>query len=142
LIPINPSYVPETDAQELARNLFVSSLPDTERVITQVTPEIGFFDCGEYFESVFCPHCHTDLSDWWLDAMNLAYETSFHDLTVTVPCCAKTVSLNDLEYVYPMGFARFVLQARNPPTYQVDMEITKQLELILNTPLREIWARY
>jgi hypothetical protein len=63
----------------------------------------------------------------------------FIDLAITTPCCGASVSLNDLRYVWPAGFGRFVLKAMNPniPDLQYDEEA--QLRTILGCNLRKIW---
>lgn len=67
---------------------------------------IAFADAGENFESVACPFCHTDMTDWWGDAMDAAYsETNgFYELSVTTPCCRQKTSLANLDYNPPQGF--------------------------------------
>ena len=47
-------------------------------------------------------------------AMDQAYRFSFVDLAVSVPCCNAQLSLNDLRYEWPAGFARFILEAQSP----------------------------
>jgi hypothetical protein len=63
-------------------------------------------------------------------------------LDVTVPCCGSTVSLNDLDYDWPAGFARFVVEARNPRVGNLSDAEMRELELIVRTRLRPIRARY
>jgi hypothetical protein len=60
----------------------------------------------------------------------------------TVACCGALVSLNDLIYEWPAGFARFVLEAMNPNVRDIADDELASLAAILGTPLRKIWARY
>ncbi len=46
--------------------------------------------------------------------MDAASSSDFENLITEVPCCRATVSLNDLDYEWPMGFARFVIEICNP----------------------------
>src|SRR5438093_1118722 len=57
----------------------------------------------------------------------------------------REATLNDLRYVWPAGFARFVLQARNPGLQgAMDLPAVDRaaLEAIVGCRLRTIWARY
>jgi hypothetical protein len=52
--------------------------------------------------------------EWWAHLLEERLATGFTNLTVTVPCCGAEVTLNDLHYDWPCGFARFELEAWNP----------------------------
>src|SRR5262249_13741059 len=116
--------------------------------------------------------CERELDkEWFGKAMDRAYEKKNWDLTIKLPCCGKGSSLNDLKYEWPAGFARFVLEARNPlmgdplpkgevpprvpladlrkmhrrqnlETEKMLQKVRQTLEKILKTELRRIWARY
>jgi hypothetical protein len=86
-----------------------------------------------------CPLCDDDIEDWWFDAMDSAAETKFSNLETTTPCCGKGVSLNRLNYVRPVGFAKFVLDAMNPDEADLPPEQLRQLEKCLGCELRTIW---
>lgn len=74
-----------------------------------------FVDCGGSLESIACPECHSELSfGWWGEAMEKANERGFTSLETKLPCCGKIVSLNDLEYHFPCGFACCVINILNP----------------------------
>ncbi len=74
--------------------------------------------------------------------MTTAHETAFGALGVTTPCCTSQTTLNDLVYDWPAGFARFVLEARNPGVAGLlspaDQAI---LEAALGCPVRQVLAR-
>ncbi len=72
--------------------------------------------------------------------MNAAYETEFRELDTITPCCASNVSLNDLVYEWPAGFARFSLEALNPNIRDLEGEVLRDLEAILSCQLKRIWA--
>src|SRR5262245_9441285 len=111
--------------QTEAHRLYESFVPDADEVNIYLTDGVRFVDQGSNFESVACPKCGTKLDiDWWNMAMTRACgvdadvevwdnglfsedEPMFTNLTVTVPCCGSTLSLNDLHYDWPAGFARF-----------------------------------
>jgi hypothetical protein len=142
-IPVDPSFVPSEDAARRAAEWLRSRAPEADKVTADVTPEIQFVDCGANFEALRCPLCAADLSvDWWQGAMDKAAATEFTDRATTVPCCGANTRLEDLRYEWPQGFARFVLDARNPnigtPTEEDDEHVAR----LLGTPVRRILAHY
>src|SRR5579859_491314 len=114
VIPTDPTYLPDPAAQTLGYALFSSFVTKADNIRAIVLDEVQFVDPGENFVSVTCPVCGADLSAWWQEAMDTAYQNQFADLTITTPCCASTGSLNDLIYEGTAGFARYILEAKNP----------------------------
>ncbi len=143
LIPTSPSFAPNEEAQIDARTLMAASLPHARSVTAEVTAGIQFVDQGGNFDQVLCPACGAILtSEWWGSVMDAAWGgEGFRDLNVTLPCCGACSTLNDLHYVLPAGFARFVLEARDPEDALSDGTL-RELEGILGCKLRKIWARY
>jgi hypothetical protein len=142
LIPNDPEFIPSAEAQQRAKDLLASLLPLATEISVEITADVNFIDQGQNFERAFCPQCGTivDLS-WWQSAMDKAHVFKFNNLTVEMPCCGTTSSLNDLHYEWPAGFARFVLEAHNPNA-DLDSNQILSLEAIIGTPLRKIRARY
>ena len=63
--------------------------------------------------------------------------------TPVAPCCGAATSLHDLDYDWPAGFARFVLQAREPALAGwLDDAAVARLEKALGTRVRQIRTRY
>ncbi len=143
LIPTDPSYVPDDQAQQQAREVFATLVPQAQEVHLKVTDAPVFYDAGANMETIVCPACGTILDDqWWMKEMDRAYnEGKFTELTISTPCCDTRCSLNELVYDWPMGFARFVLEAVSPRTDIGDRQ-QDLLEQILQCKLRKIWARY
>ena len=100
LIPCNPFYVPTAEECKAINNVI------SKEAVLEIIDKVQFADAGVNFESVRCPFCHAELMEWWKEAMDVAYsnEKGFTKLSVTVPCCGKESSLNDLEYSWPQGF--------------------------------------
>src|SRR5947209_603171 len=123
-IPTNPEYVPTSMAQEKACKVLVSSLPLADEVIYQVTDEIRFIGGGDNLEKITCPNCKADINIyWWIKAVDDSYNSSqFKKLEVLLQCCDKCISLNELYYELPAGFARFSLEGRNPAK-DVDQDV-------------------
>jgi hypothetical protein len=142
LIPVDPLYVPEASAQLEATRLLALLVPEAEDVIVTVTDQVRFVDQGTNFERVSCPNCGSELdTQWWQSAMSSASKTDYSQLQVSTPCCGSVLSLNELRYVWPAGFARFVLEVRNP-----DGDISDNylflISRILKCEIRKIWAHY
>ena len=99
--------------------------------------------------------------DWWYDALeavavpvadedeeqsperefaNIGVFASLRSLDVTTPCCGTATSLNELDYDFPVGFGRFVLEALNPNAEGLDAAALRRLEAAAETPLRQIWT--
>ena len=153
LIPTDPEFVPATLSQEQATALLASLLQDATGVVTaRVTEYVEFIAQGENFERIVCPSCSTELAiPWWHEAMSKAYERRFTDLSVNTPCCHTATSLNDLQYEWPAGFARFVLELYEPfvrdpegkyRTLELSAETLEKLGEMFGCPVRVIRAHY
>ncbi len=142
LIPTDPNFVPDLVAQERARDLFASFVPAADQVTAVVSEMVEFVDPGNNLEQVLCPACGADLLDGkrWQQLMDRSYKTHFSDLMIMTPCCGSVTSLNDLQYNLPAGFARFILNARNPNVRDLDPAQIKALEQILECRVRRIWS--
>jgi hypothetical protein len=142
LIPASPHYVPTAVAAQEARDLLAVFFSEAAEISSKFTEEARFVDQGANWERVLCPICGTELDEaWWQKAMDAAYRTNFANLSVILPCCGAMLSLNDLQYEWPAGFARFTLEIRNPGGDLDDYQL-RSLEQILGCHLRKIWAHY
>ena len=142
-IPTDPEFVPQQASAERALGHLVAVVPAAEEVTQATSENVQFVDPGANFERVSCPQCGQELSiEWWQDRMDEAFTDNFATLSITTPCCGTTVSLNDLKYEWPAGFARFVLEARNPGVADLTSEDVATLSDIVGSPLRRIWAHY
>jgi hypothetical protein len=142
LIPVSPYYIPNATSSEEAQRLFTSFVPHADEVRVSITNEIEFIDQGSNWEQVICPRCGSELGvRWWQEAMDTAYATKFTNLFVLMPCCHNECSLNDLRYEGPAGFARFVLEARNPNADLNEAQL-HALAQKLGCALRKIWTHY
>ena len=142
VIPEDPRRVPSATAREHAEKLLRGALPGADDVVSQVTEHVRFVDCGDNFESVTCPGCGIEIGEWWSVVMEVAHEQHFRDLQATLPCCGRRVSLNDLVYSWPSGFARYTLEAMNPGLGSLPDRVRTRLESVLGCRVRVIWAHY
>ena len=141
IIPSSPSYAPNEQQQQQAKEFLEKIYPEN-KIESVLKDTIEFVDQGQNFDSIICPFCGKSIeTEYWQDAMEKAEETHFTNLTTTTPCCKKHTSLNDLRYVTPAGFAKFVLSINDPETEMKQSDLMT-LQKILDTPLRTIYAHY
>ena len=141
IIPTDPHWQPEEAAAMSAGAILNELAPDSEEIEAFDLDEVEFFDCGENLESVKCPHCGADVTEWWPDAMDKAADLSFADLSVTMPCCGRPASLNDLAYDMPQGFAQFAISVTEPVITELDGAALRRIGETLGHPVRAIWQR-
>jgi hypothetical protein len=142
LISASPDYVPRNVALQRACELLASFFPEANEANCEASEEVRFIDQGQNWERVLCPVCRAELdTTWWQQAMRAASQTGFTDLSVDLPCCGGVSSLNDLQYEWPAGFARFALEVHSPGRDLDDKQL-KALEKALGCKLRKIWAHY
>lgn len=139
-IPQDPYRLPEPEAQQAAVQLLRGLLPQAESISVQISEHPQFVDAGSNFEAVRCPFCSTVVLEWWQDAMDQAYADHFSQLAVTLPCCGRATSLNDLDYSWPQGFARCILRVHNPGRSAFDSSEVMLVATALGGSLRMIWT--
>lgn len=141
LVSITPQYTPSAIQQQEAKEFIASRFPQAEVEVT-VTETVQFIDSGTNFTKVACPVCKNEIDlNRWQELMDKAYQTQFADLLISCPHCAATTTLDDLEYEWPVGFARFIIEVRNLDN-DTDSNALSFLEQVLRTKLRKIWAHY
>jgi hypothetical protein len=140
LIPQAPTFIPTAAAIKKSVALFKKLAPKADEIKSETTDHPRFIDCGENFQSISCPKCGANLdNDWWQDWMSEEAEADFPLRPATLPCCAAKVTLNDLKYDWPQGFARFSLEAMNPNIPGLTPVQITEFESILGCPLRNIF---
>jgi hypothetical protein len=141
-IPTDPAYDPPLAKDQQAEQLLARFVPKSTEITSQRYEMIQFVDAGSNWEAIHCPGCGAILeNDAWGNLVDQAFVTHFADLSLAMPCCETISSLNNLHYGWPVGFARFVLQARDPDA-ELDEEQLLLLEEVLGCHLRTIWAHY
>lgn len=139
IIPKDPYItIPEQALIDAKQLLEARVACDSVSINTAPTPM--FIDCGGNLEEIVCPNCGETIDfEWWSEAMDKAFEDSFISMEIIVPCCKSAVSLNDLEYRAPCGFACFSLEIFNPAT-DVREEVITSVQKLLRTELRIVKA--
>ena len=110
-----------------------------------INEKIQFADTGQNFETVRCPFCKSNLMEWWGNAMSSACskERGFIELEITTPCCNMTTSLHCLDYSFPQGFYKTMIEVIPEIGSQVFAErIANDLFNITGGAWRIIYAYY
>lgn len=137
-VPVDPEFQPAPSTAALAEEFLRKLLPNAERIAAKALHEVEFIDAGANWEGVHCPLCGADAEPWWGDSMSQAAESGFRSLRVLSGCCQRSVSLNELRYGWPVGFARFVLEAHSPQSEGLTAPQLEQLSGIVGCAVREI----
>jgi hypothetical protein len=116
VVPRDPRLVPTDEVQRRIVGVLNRIAPSAENVMAEVSPQVQFFDCGQNFQRVSCPHCSSEIGvDWWQERMDDdADGIGFRLDSYGAPCCAKSVNLNELIYDWPQAFGRFGWTVQNP----------------------------
>ncbi|MEV4412928.1 hypothetical protein [Catellatospora sp. NPDC049609] len=145
VIPTDATWQPALEAGHAADRVFARMVPDTEELDAKWHERIQLVEAGSNLAEIRCPSCAGQVDmDWWDDLVDAAYEDEeegWTGLDVAVPCCGVVVSLNDLRYDWPTGFARFELSARSPDRGWLTEEELAELAETLGHPVRQIMAR-
>jgi hypothetical protein len=142
LVPVAIDYVPSERARTELHAFLHAAFPQATRVDLRESSKRVFIDPGVNLITITCPSCGALIDmTWWKRVMGSAFQTQFEDLEVRVPCCNTSVSLNDLVYDWPIGFARFVADVWNPRR-EVSLEEKLEAERILGATLRVVIAHY
>lgn len=141
IIPTDPTFVPDEPSARAVIALMRTLAPNAERVDAIDEAKVVFVDAGVNFESVCCNSCGTILDlDWWSDQVDSADAKDFSDLTATTPCCGQSTTLNDLDYDWPQGFARWRVEVMNPGVGRLRPDDQQRLAAALGHPVRVIYT--
>ncbi len=141
IIPTDPAHSCNEETQQEIISL-LSKFYSPQQIELINTDSIEFVDPGQNFESVSCHLCGQLLKiEDWQSLMGYAFEANFGSLNFTTSCCNKEVSLNDLNYNWPAGFARLIISVTDA---QTELKGNKLLELksLLQCDIRVIWTKY
>jgi hypothetical protein len=141
VIPADPQWQPSQDGADRAVRALNALTPEDDGTKATWHDATVFVDCGSLFYEVACPRCDSVLDRTWLrDRLSELSETG--SFTVIVPCCGAELTLNDLVYREPCGFARFDISVWNPGrSWLSDSELSTVGEA-LGHPVRQIRAHY
>ena len=138
-IPVDPTFVPSDADASRAVEWLRARAPHAQDVNAESFSAICFVDCGVNLETIHCRRCGAELSlPWWRDAMDVAAATKFEDRAVSLPCCGEADRLEMLNYDWPVGFARFLLEARNANISAPTPADDDNVAALLGTPVRHL----
>jgi hypothetical protein len=138
-VPVDPWWQPTQADADRAVALFKTIAPDAHDISASFSDDVEFHHPFANWDGVRCPACAADLEDWFYASVEKAFEKDIRpDLPVTTPCCGLSTSLNDLDFVEPAAFGRFVLEAMNPGVI-TDADQDRSIAACLGTDLRKIW---
>lgn len=145
VIPIDPYWQPDRTAGEAATAIVRALAPDPDGATVEVRTSwheiVTLVDCGQNLERIGCPACGTDAdTEWWQDLMEARYEDGFDDLSARMPCCGTDTSLDQLDYQWPCGFARFEIEVWNPPQIWFTDDELSRIASTLGHKVRQIRA--
>lgn len=148
LIPTAPTWKPESTAAEAAlayvSGLFAGPGDSTDEVSAEYHDRVSMIDSGVNTASFTCAACSvvTDV-DWVFEVVD-ERSADPSDLNVVLPCCGAPASLNDLNYDWPMGFARFEICVLNGTRAQCELDESelRQVGELLGHPVRQVLAHY
>jgi len=145
VIPADPHWQPQ-EAGALRAEALVTELvggldPDTDVEIDVDWYDLpSVVDSAQNLERIGCPRCRDAIDlDWWADLIE-DHEDGFPTLDATVPCCGAAVSLDQLDFDWPCGFARFEIAAWNPGLIWFSDEELAAVGTALGHPVRQIRA--
>jgi hypothetical protein len=142
LISTVPEYIPDEVWLSKAIKLINMFSLSPGKITVENSEDIRFIDQGTNLVRINCPLCNKEIFiNWWQDQMDIAYQDKFRNIFIETPCCGMTISLNELNYYWPAGFAKFSIEILNPSNDINDLNL-KLLESELKTELRKIWAHY
>lgn len=148
LIPTEPTWQPSaaaaTAATAYAAGLFSGPHASADEVQHEYFESVTFIDSGVNTSTAQCPSCASNIDLGWVyDAIGERHP-DLADLTVTAPCCGSRQSLNDLEYDWAVGFARFEVTILNGTRdrYELDERELTEAAALLGHPVRQVLAHY
>src|SRR5260370_23207377 len=125
IIPTDPMVLPLEDRQLALLEVVRELCPDAHEIKIKVSDLPELYHAMSNFETVYCPLCGRDIMEWWWKiGLRVWFENGQTDFAIMTPCCWKPGNLNDLDYVWPQGFARFAGCVLNCARYELEAEDT------------------
>jgi hypothetical protein len=139
VFPESSSYVPSDTARDRAIALFRQLAPEADEVTSETTPNPRFIDCGGNLRRVICPVCRAEVDlNWWSERLGDEYEANFPIRKMNMSCCHSQLGIDQLEYDWPQGIARFSVEAMNPNIRDLSDQNLADFEQILGCKVRKV----
>ncbi len=143
VIPVDPK-APLPETSDAVRGA-LANIAGTTQARVKDYGKLQFIDAGLNAQSITCPTCQQDVAeDQWHMWMQEDWHGAegFHLHKHQMPCCGATLTVNDLLYDAPQGFARWFIGARTEREGLLAPEELSQLEAVAGLPLKAIAQRY
>ncbi|MGK2870154.1 MAG: hypothetical protein ACSLFA_26610 [Mycobacterium sp.] len=120
VFPTDPFWVPSRDRADAAAAVFGCLVDGESDVEVRTVKQLLFESAGADFGTASCPMCAAVVAQnpedmgWFtgqLDRVFAELESS-RTLQATMPCCGVSVSMNDVLYDPPAGFACWSVSVR------------------------------
>jgi len=138
LIPRDPWLIPDEQAHQQAAECLAGFVRQADQIHITVNETPIFVDAGARLTHATCPRCQHRFATSWQAIVERAAEHPFRTLDGMMPCWGTTLSLNDLQYDRPAGWARFLIEAVNPKVEVLSIVQMRELEHILDCSMRQI----
>lgn len=143
IIPADPNAsLPET-AEELRKALAL--VVGSERSRVKDYGKTQFIDAGGNWDGVACPSCGYMLTTpEWQAMMDRAWhnDAGFKLVEEKTACCQASTTVAELDYKWPIGFARWFVSAYDTTHGPLTEAETHALSKIAGLPLRAIYQNY
>jgi hypothetical protein len=148
LIPTDATWQPTSSAAVSATTylaeLFAGPNESVDEVRHEFYADVAFIDSGVNTSHAKCPACSAGIDlEWVVDVIDQRQD-DLSNLAAQVPCCGAVTSLNELEYDWAVGFARFEIMALNGcrEVYELNANELQDVGALLGHPVRQILAHY
>jgi hypothetical protein len=124
--------------------LFAGPCDSADEVEAEFHDQVSLIDSGVNTASFTCSACSVVTTvDWVLEVVDERSD-NLSDLNVHLPCCGAEARMNDLDYDWPMGFARFEIGVLNGTRarYELDGSELHEVAELLGHPVRQVLAHY
>jgi hypothetical protein len=139
-IPTDPAFQPTRAAADEAVKLFQSIAPQAHEIEAVFFDDIEFHHSFQNWDGVECTACGADLQDWFFGMFpKVDPSDRAAGLPVTTPCCGLKTSMNDLDFGWGAGFARFALEVLRPGFRDTSEDQDRALAACLGCNLRKFW---
>jgi hypothetical protein len=148
LIPTQVTWEPTESAAESAMSyvagLFSGVNGSADEVTTKFYADVALIDSGVNTSTAKCRSCGNSVDLEWVFEVVDERVADLSHLDVIVPCCEAMTSLNDLEYDWPMGFARFEIAVLNGSreVHELQAHELERVGSLLGHPVRQVLAHY
>lgn len=148
LIPTDPGWQPTAYAAAAvtayATGLFSGATAAADEVQHEFFESVTFIDSGVNTSTALCRSCGSNIDLAWIFDVIGERHPDLTDLHAKAPCCGSVQSLNDLDYDWAVGFARFEVTILNGTRdrYELDEIELDEAAALLGHPVRQVLAHY